>query len=947
MPNPPANGSAANGSAPNAAAANPSWQNRRGAPARARWSPLLRGRQKECEALDTQLGAVREGRGGVLVLRGEAGIGKSALLDYVAERAAPCAVARAVGVQSEMELAYAGLHQLCAAMLDTVDGLEGAQHAALRVALGLREGTAPEPLAVAVAVLNLLSRVCEPTPLVCLVDDAQWLDRASARALAFAARRLAARRVLMIFAVREPAEVPELAGLPELRVDGLPDSDARLLLASGVPGRVDDQVRDRFVAETRGNPLALIELPRGLSPADLAGGFAIPVGALTGRLEQVFARRAESLPADSGDLLLLAAAEPLGDVALLWRAAELLGIGPGAAAPTEEAGLIEFGVRVRFRHPLVRSATYQAATPANRRRMHGALAEATDAGTDPDRRAWHRAQATAGLDEAVAAELERSAARAQRRGGAAAAAAFLQRAAELTPDPARRGERALAAVYAKIDAGAPDAASALLAMAQLCPLDAYHRAQARRLHAQLAFAPSRDSDALPLLLDAAAELVPFDTGPAREAVLDAFAAAVYAKRPGDDEQVRRVAVAALSVPPPSASAQAVDALIRGLAAVFTQGFTAAVPQLRAALQAVRNADDDQEVNRWLWLGCRIAFDLWDEQLSGELAERGLRLAREAGALSVLPIATSFRAGLHVHAGEFAAAATLMDESAAISEMTGTAPLVYTPPILAAYRGDAAVALALLDAADEHAVARGQGLASSMIGSARAVLFNGLARYDDALAVATIACADDGLGGLGLYGLGLIELIEAAVRAGKPELAGPALERLAERTRASSTDWALGTEARSRALLTDGPPAQALYEEAIERLSRGRVALHLARARLVYGEWLRREKRRAQAREQLRAAHEMFTAFGALAFAERARRELSATGETPRRRSADALTTLTPQEAQIARLVGQGLTNAEIGAQLFISPRTVEYHLRKVFGKLDISSRKQLRRSFTA
>jgi len=913
---------------------------RRGVPPRARWTPLLRGRAKECEVLDTQLQRVADGHSGVLVLRGEAGIGKSALLDYAAERAAQCEIARAIGVESEMELAYAGLHQLCAALLDGTN-LQPAQHNVLRVAFGLQEGSTPEPLAVAVAVLNLLSAAAEPQPLICLIDDAQWLDRASAQALAFVARRLAAERILMIFAVREPVELPQLAGLPELQVDGLPDSEARLLLASGIPGRVDERVRDRFVAETRGNPLALLELPRGLSPADLAGGFAIPGGSLTGQMEQLFARRAESLPSESQDLLLLAAADPLGDVTLLWRAAERLGIGADAAAPAEESGLVEIGLRVRFRHPLVRSATYQGASPAARQRVHRALAEATDADADPDRRAWHRAQATAGLDETVAAELANSAARAQRRGGAAAAAAFLQRAAELTPDPALRGERALAAAQAKVDAAAPEAASALLAMAELCPLDGYHRALARRLRAQVAFTLSRGSDAVPLLLRAAEELAPFDTGRARAAVLDAFAAAIYAGHPGSDRAVQKIATAALAAPLPARSPDAVEALVRGLSAVFTQGFAAGTPLLRVALDAVGRADEnDREVNRWLWLACRIAFDLWDERLSSELAERGLRLARESGALSVLPIATSFRAGLHLHAGEFDAAAALMDESAAISEMTGTAPLVYTPPILAAYRGDAAVAVPLLDAADQHAAARGQGLAASMIGSARAVLFNGLARYDEALAAAVDACAHDGLG---LYALGLLELVEAGVRAGRADLAMPALDRLAERTRASGTDWALGVEARSRALLTDGPEAEPLYEEAVARLARGRVGLHLARARLVYGEWLRREKRRAQARDQLRAAHEMFAECCAAGFADRARRELSAIGDAPRPRTADALTVLTPQEAQVARLAAEGLTNPEIGAQLFISPRTVEYHLRKVFAKLGLASRKDLRR----
>jgi DNA-binding CsgD family transcriptional regulator len=915
----------------------------RGAPPRSRWSPLLRGRRGECEALDALLHGIRAGHSAVQVLRGEAGVGKSALLDYVAERADGCRVVRVAGVQSEMELAYAGLHQLCAAMIDRVTELPGPQREALRAAFGYQQDATPEPFAVAIAALNLLSDAAEAQPLVCLIDDAHWLDRSSAQALAFVARRLHAEQIAVVFAVRAPVDVPELAGLPELIVEGLPDAEARLLLASGIPGRLDEQVRDRIVAETRGNPLALLELPRGMTPADLAGGFGLPgAGTLAGRIEQVFADRVDSLPPDSRRLMLLAAAEPLGDVTLLWRAAERLGIGPDAAGPAEDAGLVEFGGRVRFRHPLVRSATYRAATPLDRRRVHQALAEATDSESDPDRRAWHRAHASVGLEETVAAELERSAERAKRRGGAAAAAAFLQRAAELTPDPARRGERALAGAQAKLEAAAPEAASVLLATAELCPLDDYQRARSSWLRAQIAFSLSRGSDALPLLLDAAKGLAGFGTQLARETRLEAFAAAIYAGDPGDDNEVQHVAAAALAAPAPARRDDPIDALVRGLATAFIDGFRAAAPSLRAALESFRRAEENAaEVNRWLWLACRIAFDLWDERLSGELAARGLRLARESGALGILPIAANFRAGLHLHAGEFAAASALMEEAAAISAMTGTAPLVYTTPMVAAYRGAEAAALAGLDAADQHAGARGQRLALSMTGCARAVLFNGQARYDEALAAATRACAHEGLG---LYGLALVELVEAAARCGQPHLALGSLDRLAERTQAGGTDWALGLEARSRALLTDGAAAEEYYDEAVTRLARGNVALHLARAKLVYGEWLRRENRRVDARKQLGEAHELFDSFGAEAFAERARRELLATGETARRRTADAFSLLTPQEVQIARLAADGLTNPEIGAQLFISPRTVEYHLRKVFPKLDVASRRELRQA---
>ncbi|HEX3814293.1 MAG TPA: AAA family ATPase [Mycobacteriales bacterium] len=904
-----------------------------------RWRPVLRGRRGECEALDRQLRGIAGGQSSVLVLRGEAGVGKSALLEYVAERASGCRVVRAVGVQSEMELAFAGLHQLCAGMLDRIAGLPGPQRDALQAAFGLQEGGNPDHFAVAVAVLSLLSEAAETEPLVCLIDDAQWLDRASSQALAFVSRRLLAERIAMVFAVREPVDVPDLAGLPELVIEGLPDSEARLLLASGIPGRLDERVRDRIVAETRGNPLALLELPRGMTPADLAGGFGLPgTGSLAGRIEQVFADRVDSLPPDSRELLLLAAAEPLGDVTLLWRAAEHLGIKPAAAEPAEAAGLVEFGARVQFRHPLVRSAAYRTAAPHDRQEAHRALAEATDADADPDRRAWHRAQATVGLDETVATELERSAVRAQRRGGAAAAAAFLQRAAVLTPDPARRAERALAGARAKIEVADPDAASELLGMADLCPLDDYQRARARRLRAQVAFSRSRGSDALPLLLDAAKGLAAFNTDLTRDTYLEAFAAAIYAGEFGHQDEVKRVAAAALSGP--VKPGDAIAALVRGLATVFIDGYPAAVPPLRKALDVFRHADENaDDINRWQWLACRIAFDLWDKELSAELSGRGLRLARETGALGILPIAANFRAGTHVHAGEFAAASVLMEEAAAITEATGTAPLVYTLPMLAAYRGEEAETMSLLDVARRDAVDRGQGLALSMIGCAQAVLLNGLARYEEAVAAAEPASRP---AGLGVYALSLVELIEAAVRSGRPELAASALDRLAERTGASSTDWARGLEARSRALLAAGSAAESLYQEAIARLASGNVTLYLARARLVYGEWLRRENRRVDARRQLSAAHDLFDGFGARAFAERARRELLATGETARRRSPDALSLLTPQEAQIARLAGAGLTNPEIGAQLFISPRTVEYHLRKVFPKLDISSRKDLR-----
>jgi DNA-binding CsgD family transcriptional regulator len=901
---------------------------------------VLRGRRIESEALDRQLQRVHAGQSSVQVLRGDAGVGKTALLEYVAERASECRIARVAGVESEMELAFAGLHQLCAPMLGELDGLPGPQRDALRAAFGLQNGAAPDRFLVALAVLSLLAEAAEERPLVCLVDDVQWLDRASAQALAFVARRLLAERIAMVFAVREPTDVNELSGLPELVVGGLADGDARSLLASAMPGRLDERVRDQIVAETRGNPLALLELPRGLTPAELAGGFGLAdARPLASRVEETFVQRVRGLPRETQRLLLVAAAEPVGDVSLLWRAAEQLGIRGDAGKPAEEAALIDLGIRVRFRHPLVRSAAYRAAHFRDRQEVHRALAEATDRDTDPDRRAWHRAQAASEPDEAVAGELERSADRAQARGGTAAAAAFLARAAELTPDPAGRGRRALAAAQAKFDAAASDAALELLATAELAPLDELQRVQLERLRAEIAFARTRGRDAPALLFDAARRLEPLDAAMARETHLEAMAAAMYAGRLGDEPGVREAAAAARAAPAAPQPPRAIDLLLDGLATRFTEGYSAGVPPLRRALDAFRRVEGltARDV-RWQWLACRLAQDLWDDELWYELATRGLRVARETGALRVLPIAATYRASLHVHAGAFGAASSLIEEADAIIEATDMAPLKFASLMLAAWRGNEAEGLELIEAGRREATARGEGMGLGVLEWATALLYNGRGRYTEALAAAQQGCEQDDVG---LFAWTLVELIEASVRSGATDATAAALDRLSERTRASGTDWALGIEAGSRALVSDRRDAEPHYREAVERLARTRGVVHLARARLLYGEWLRRENRRVDAREQLRAAHDTFSQIGAEAFAERARGELLATGETAPRRTVETRDVLTPQEAQIARLASDRQTNPEIGAKLFISPRTVEYHLRKVFTKLDISSRKEL------
>jgi DNA-binding CsgD family transcriptional regulator len=898
------------------------------------------GRRAECETLDRLLADVHAGQSRVLVLRGEAGVGKSALLEHLLERASGCCTARTAGVESEMELAFAGLHQLCAPFLDRLERLPDPQREALGTVFGQSAGAPPDRFLVALAVLSLLSEVAEERPLICVVDDAQWLDRASAQALAFAARRVLAEPLGLLFAVREPSDRAELRGLPELVVDGLAGDDARRLLVSTIRGRLDEPVVERIVAETRGNPLALLELPRGMTPAELAGGFGLlDRDALASCIEESFLRQLESLPPQTRRLLLTAAAEPLGDLTLLWHAAERLGVGVEAAAGAEAAGLIEFGTRARFRHPLVRSAVYRAAAPTERREVHRALAEATDREADPDRRAWHLAHAASGPDEALASELEHGASRAESRGGVAAAAAFLERATELTPDPARRGARALAAARAKWAAGAHEATRELLAIAELGPLDDLQRASLERVRARISFAWTRGSDAPQLLLAAARRLQPLDAELARDTYLEALGAATFRGRLAHEDGVREIAEAARTAPPPAEPPRAVDLLVDGLATRFSEGYVAGVRPLRRAIDAFRRKDHrGQYDSDWL-LACRIAPDLWDDEAWHDIAAGGLGLARDNGALTLLPIALHYRAGVHVHAAEFAAATALVGEADRISEATGTARFTYTSMVLAGWRGDHAEALRVIRASVQDATERGEGRVIALAEYATAVLHNGLGLYEHALAAAQRGCAHDDLG---LCGWSLVELVEAAARSGEPGVAAAALRRLEARTRAAGSDWALGVEASSRALLSEGLKAESLYREAVERLTCTRIAVQLARVQLLYGEWLRREGRRVEAREHLRLAHETFSQAGAEAFGERTRRELLATGETVSRRTGEARDHLTAQEAQIARLAADGHTNPEIGAKLFISPRTVEYHLRKVFTKLDVSSRRELR-----
>jgi DNA-binding CsgD family transcriptional regulator len=905
----------------------------------------LTDRRSECAVLDRLIDAVRAGESRALVVRGEPGVGKTALLDYLADRAEGCVVARAAGVQSEMELAFAGVHQLCAPMRDHLERLPVPQRDALQTALGLSPGPAPDRFLVALAVLSLLSEVAEQRPLICLVDDEQWLDRASTQVLAFVARRLQAESVGVVFAARKPSE--DLAGLPELVVERLGEDDARTLLGSVLAGPLDVGVRDRIVAETRGNPLALLELPRGLTPAELAGGFGL-AGAvpLSGRIEQAFQRRLDALPADTRLLLLVASAEPVGDPLLVWRAAERLGIGTQAATAAAEAGLLEFGTRVLFRHPLVRSAVYRSAPLQQRQDVHRALAEVTDSELDPDRRAWHRAQAAPGPDEEVAVELERSAGRAQARGGLAAAAAFRERAAMLTRDPARRAQRLLAAATTKRDAGAFDAALGLLVAVEAALLDPVQAMELQRLRGQIAMMQRRGTDAARLLLSAARGLEPLDADLARETHLEALAAAIWAAGLGSPGGLAEVAEAARAVPPRPASPRTVDVLLDGLVLRWTQGYAAAAPTLARTVElfVAQNVATDN-VGRWLWLlgattSIEVALELWDAESAHALADCVAQFARDTGALGHLQHALNTLAQIHLLAGELTTAGLMVDEDRLIAEVTGNPPIGNAEMVLAAWRGQQTRAAELIEATLREQTGRGVRAMVDVALYASAVFDNGLGRHATARDAAWRVFELDSLG----FGPFVVpELAEAASRTGDTTVVGAALEWMSERARVTPTDWALGIEARVRALLSEGEAADGLYRESIEHLGRTRARADLARGHLLYGEWLRRERRGTDARAQLRIAHGMLDTMGIAGFAERARRELAAAGETARKRTVETTLQLTAQEAHIAALARDGLSNPDIGARLFISPRTVKYHLSKVFVKLDITSRNQLDR----
>ena len=711
----------------------------------------LVGRDAECAAVDRLLRQVRDGASGALVVRGEPGIGKSAILDYAAQAAAGFLIVAVTGIESEMEVAFAALQQVCAPLTKHLGQLPPPQAEALRVALGLSSSAPPDRFLAGLGVLSLAAEAADAQPVLCVIDDAQWIDQTSLQALAFAARRLYGESVAMIFATRTGIQVPDLAGLPELVLAGLPDPDARAVLATVVPGRLDERVRDRILAEAAGNPLALLEFSREVTAAgDLAGGFGVSpwmVRPLADRVAERFLARVVTLPAATRRLLLLAAAEPLGDPGLLKRAGDRLGMSIADLAPAESEGLVRLGAQVTFRHPLVRSAIYRSAPVADRQAAHAALAEATDAEHDIDRRVWHRAHATFGPDEVVADELERSAGRAQARGGPAAAAAFLERAAALTADPRRRARLLLASAESKYDAIARHDAEAMVAAVDAGQLDDLARARLERLSARTVLAARIGSEAPRLLLRAARRLEPLSAPLARDTYLDAFAAAMIIGPHALGDSWPELARSALAASRSWESADPDSLLLRGLALQVTEGYATAVPTLRQAVRGFLAAPVPVgDTSAALWLACRTAMNLWDDESWHQLAGRMVRSARDGGALTGSPLSALVASTLL--AGDFADAAALVEETNMVTALAGTVVSSHGPMALAAWQGrDPLTAMPTQAVGATPGNAATGGTVGTISSYTTALYCNGIGRYQEALTAASIASERGGCAGI--------------------------------------------------------------------------------------------------------------------------------------------------------------------------------------------------------
>ncbi|MFI5728515.1 AAA family ATPase [Kribbella sp. NPDC051587] len=875
-------------------------------------------RQQELQAIEALTQGAAAGHGGAVVVLGEAGIGKSTLIETVTERLDGWLVLRADGTEFERDLPYAALHQLCSPVIEARTGLPDVQRQALESVFGLAAGTTPSPLMVGLAVLGLLNELQQP--LCCVVDDVQWIDAGTRQALAFVARRISSEGIALILAGR-----PDGAGfsdLPQLPLTGLDEKEAQALLRSTGRAGLDSDVLDRILAEAHGNPLALLEFD-GASGGQRRG--------VVEELEAEFTRRVRRLPEATQLLLSLAAAEPVGDLGLLRRAAKRLDLTLAAAAEAEDEELVMLGPRLRFRHPLVRSAAYQSATPGVRRRLHAALADATDVETDPDRRAWHRAHAVIDTDEEVATELTQAAERTQLRGDFASAAAFLERAAQLSPEPVEQAARLLAAAGLRLKLGTFSEAGELLTQAERRPLDAAQRAQVKLQRATIDVYVTRSPEATAALVSAAPDLGPED---ATGTYIEAFSSAMFIDRmPG---RLRQLGARIRAQVPPCENPRPADLLLTALLDQAMLPVDEAVPAMCRAVDSFRTAELADPW--WMELACMMALDLRDSEATDEISAHQVELARRQSALAILPQALKFQAVTKTMFGRFDEAEAELAEAAAIDEAAGSLSLAFADVILAAWRGNTEE-FDEVRASIQNRVERDELVAELY---AAAVLRNGLGDYTAALEAGLTAYAERELGSYVIWPFDS-ELVEAAARAGQPEAAAPALDQLARLARTNPTPWAVAHHLLAQALLDPtSPDTDSRFQEAIDLLAQTDVRAQHARARLAYGEWLRREGRRAEARVELQAAHESLSAMGAAAFAERAARELSATGQRPRRDGTNPLDNLTAQERLIATKVAGGATSKEVAATLFLSPRTIDTHLRNIFRKLDITSRRQLR-----
>jgi len=895
---------------------------------------LLVGRDREQRVLDDMLRMARDGQGVALVIEGDPGIGKTALLDALADRATGFIVLRAVGTETEMAIDYAVLHQLIHPRMELVDRLPQVQRAALRVALGLESGPAPDEFMVGLGVLGILGEATAEHPMLCIIDDAHLVDHASLFACGFVARRLQAERAAVCFGCRRADELPEVAGIEVLRIGPLDPEASRQLLDEHVPGPLDPAVRERLLNELRGNPLALRELPYGLTVEQISGGFGLPTTAtLTGAIEDSYRRRVRQLPEQTRRLLLLAACDATGDAPLFRAAARSLGLDPADTAPAERARLVEVDEHhVAFLHPIIRVVCYRDAPVSERQRAHRALAAAMDESRAPERRAWQLARAADGPDDQLADLLEQTAGRAERRGGVAAGAAFMERAAQLTVDPRKRALRMIAAARDKLEVGAVDASAAILADLDPAPLTEEERPRLRLLKAEVEGFRTNTCDVVRDLLGVGAGLAKHDAYLSRETYLEALEANTYAESFSDMSSAQVAAQCAHA--PAVEHPRGIDLLLDGLVTRFLEGPSRAAPLLEAAVAAMAPTAD----LRWVSLGIRAAIDAWDAEGAALLAEAAERTGRSTARLRSLPLALNYLAIIRgARDGRLRYAEEMIDEAERISAAMGLEPWYYGRLMLTASRGDADVFASVAARADELARQQKDGSLIAYCMTCEAVLRVGLADYRRALTVALPVAAEDGLG----HSAVLPELIEAAVRVGDMAAARHGVAQLAPCLEGRRGAYAAGIWARSRALVAEDGEAAALYEQAIEALGQGPTRWHLARAELLYGEWLRRRGERAAAREQLRAAYERFAEAGGRGFAERAYGELAATGEHARRRTPEARDQLTPQELRIARLARDGTSNPDIAAQLFISRSTVEYHLHKVYVKLAIGSRAEL------